>query len=274
MVSPRFAVERILDDLGIVQEDLKRLDRIVLMRGGMIRSAPLHGAEARLTTLGDRAIITISSAVDNPGRRRFSIAHELGHLEMHRYTREVFVCTTRDISERLAQSPDAVQEQEANEFAATLLLPQRFFAPLCNESDPTLDFIGELAREFEVSLTATAIRYLKFCDEPCAIVYTHNGRIKWFQASRDFEEMRLFIDVRSRVDPTTLAGRFFTNPYNQHTTSKRIKASTWFPTNQIHKSATIVEQSCFMPNHNAVLTLLWIDNGLGDEDNDYHRGVL
>ncbi|HOU12772.1 MAG TPA: ImmA/IrrE family metallo-endopeptidase [Anaerolineae bacterium] len=274
MVSPNYAVERILDDLGIIQDDLKHLERLVWIRGAIIRYEPLHGAEARLTTLGKRAIITISTSVQNQRRQRFSIAHELGHLEMHCHTRNIFLCTSKDISESLMQSPDANQEQEANEFAATLLLPQRFFAPLCNKVDPSLDFIAELASEFEVSITATAIRYLKFCDEACAIVLTQNGQTRWFHASKAFKEIGLFIDVRCKVDPTTLAGALSTNTALQHIAPKRVKASAWFSSGQYRRDATILEQSWPMPSYDAVLTLLWVDDEINSEDHYYHRGVL
>jgi Zn-dependent peptidase ImmA (M78 family) len=54
------------------------------MRGALVRDENLNGAEARLVIFGDRAIISASTHIIEPLQRRFAIAHEIGHLELHR----------------------------------------------------------------------------------------------------------------------------------------------------------------------------------------------
>jgi len=107
----------------------------------------------------------------DPRRRRFSIAHELGHLEMHRLQSRLALCTGEDIDDWRGRRASAHREQDANEFAAALLLPERFLGPLCTHKAPSLELVAELADTFEVSLTATALRYLHFCNEACAVVF-------------------------------------------------------------------------------------------------------
>src|SRR3990172_7480750 len=155
MATPSFYVNRILQELGITEpEDLKLLDLIAWQRGALVIEQPLKGAEARLTFVGVRAIITISSAVLDPRRKRFSIAHEIGHLEMHRRDGNLAFCTKEDIDSWEFHQAGTKKEQEANEFASALLLPEQLFAPRCQERDPSLEVIAELADRFEVSLTA------------------------------------------------------------------------------------------------------------------------
>ena len=88
MGDPETTANHILDRLEIyVVEDLLLLDEIVIARGALIRECPMEGAEARLLVGPGKPIISVSSSpFVNPYRRRFSIAHELGHLEMHRGT--------------------------------------------------------------------------------------------------------------------------------------------------------------------------------------------
>jgi hypothetical protein len=266
MASPRFAAERVLDELGIVvPEDLQLLDLIAYQRRAVVRYSPLLGAEARMAVLGRNAVITVSTSIQNPQRRRFSVAHELGHLELHRWQHNVFVCTSKDINDTSPQRVSANLEQEANEFAAELLLPERFFAHLCNREAPSLDRIAQLAGAFSVSLTATALRYLRFCSEPCAVVFSQDGYIRWFQRSTEFEDAGLFIEGKCRPEPSTIAAMLFSGRSMQRT-QKRVRASAWFSPGRYREDATILEQSWGMPNYNAVITLIWIDEDLEEED--------
>jgi len=144
MAAPHRAAERVLNELGVAgPEDLQLLDAIAFERGAVVLYKPLYGAEARLVTLGKDAIITISSLVRDARRRRFSLAHEVGHLELHRHRSSVFICTSQDLDSWGRQSADAHLERETNEFAAALLLPERFFAQRCRDTGPSLELIAQ-----------------------------------------------------------------------------------------------------------------------------------
>ena len=119
------------------------------------------------------------------------------------------LCVSEDIDDWQSQHADVSREQEANRFAAALLLPERFFKPLCRKQEPSLDLLAELADAFDVSLTATALQYLRFCNEACAVVLSRDGIIKWFRGSRYFDELGVFIPVARRLDPSSLAASFF-----------------------------------------------------------------
>jgi len=268
VITPSFAVKRVLDDLNISShKDLQLLDLIALERGALVQYGLLDGAEARLAVGNRKAVITISHTVTHPRRKRFSIAHELGHWEMHRWESILALCTKMDINEGRARSAKSSKEQQANQFASELLLPGQFFEPLCKEKDPSLDLVTELSDVFDVSLTATAIRYMNFCDEPCAVVFSQGGFIKWFQGSQEFEELGVFIGVRSRLDPSSLAALLFQgHVLDPNPRPRRVKASRWFASGQCRSDATIQEQSWFMPNYDAVLSLLWVDDDIDDDD--------
>ena len=72
-----------------------------------------------------------------------------------------------------------MMEQEADTFAANLLLPQRLFRPLVNEAELTLDRIEELADWFETSRVSTAIRAVVYSDFYCAVAGIRNGVVAW-----------------------------------------------------------------------------------------------
>ncbi len=265
MAFPHHVAERVLDKLSITRrEDLQLLEYIAWERGALVQERHLDGSEARITITGRKAIITISTIIIDPRRKRFSIAHELGHLEMHRYKNNLALCTSQDLNDWGLKQGEVNLEQEANEFAAALLLPERFFAHLCRREEPSLDFIAELAETFNVSLTATTIRFLHFCGEPCAVVFSQDRNIRWFHGSKEFKDIDVFIDVRSRLDPSSLAISFFQKGTIQKN-PKRVSASAWFTPGQYRQDATIREQSWAMPSYNAVLTLLWVDDDIEED---------
>ena len=96
-------------------------------------------------------------------RQNFTIAHELGHLLLHdqeqlHVDREFRVRLRSDVS---SQGTDEA-EQEANFFAASLLMPREFIErDLADEEFVDLlddDCLRDLARKYGVSAQALAIR--------------------------------------------------------------------------------------------------------------------
>ncbi len=94
----------------------------------------------------------------SPGRRRFTIAHEIGHLVLHvpRF-HKVFYDRPADIQE-IEEAPAAElprREREANVFARELLMPEA----LVNEQARATGFnLPALAKRFEVSVPAMRLR--------------------------------------------------------------------------------------------------------------------
>ena len=77
---------------------------------------------------------------DQPaGRMRFTLAHELGHLVMHRFP-----------------TPD--MEREANEFAAALLVPGEDIRPLFKGRRIDLELLAAMKPEWKVAMQALLVR--------------------------------------------------------------------------------------------------------------------
>jgi Zn-dependent peptidase ImmA (M78 family) len=265
VMRPIHAANHVLDALRITAiEDLHYLEQIAWERGALVRPSYLKGMEARLTFVREQAIITVSTEVRNAHRRRFSIAHELGHLEMHRWEDNVAICLSTDIDIIPFRAQSSSKEREANLFASALLLPERFFAPMCDCADPSLDEIARLARRFNTSLTATAIRYADYTEEPIAIVLSKNGKSIWFKESNYFKQMELFVEINCRLDPSTKAAQLFKG----RTVSPRsapVLASSWLTSGNYRANAKIMEQSRLLTSE-LVLTLIWIHDDIEVDD--------
>jgi hypothetical protein len=106
----------------------------------------------------DRIYVNAVEARRSRGRRRFTVAHELGHWHLHRDGDDVRTrfCRPADIGAGSSELWAArTLEAEANRFAAALLMPAdlvRREAAACRYSVPVL------ARQFDVSVIAMQVR--------------------------------------------------------------------------------------------------------------------
>lgn len=111
-----------------------------------------------------RAVIGVQ-ATHPRTRQRFTIAHEIGHLRLHK-GRPMFVDHSvrvdhRDENASLGIDPDEI---EANSFAAALLMPEEMiFAAVTQSSTPhgrvgAEKLISRLAKRFDVSIQAMEYR--------------------------------------------------------------------------------------------------------------------
>jgi hypothetical protein len=124
-------------------------------------------------------------------RRRFTAAHEFGHYLLHR----------KKYPEGLRSDEAGVDgrtrieiEREANEFAATLLMPLDDFRrqiPAKNLTD--FDQLSACAARYDVSLVAAILRWLRYTERRAVIVVSVDGFMKWAWSS----------------DPALKSGRYF-----------------------------------------------------------------
>lgn len=96
-------------------------------------------------------------------RRRFTIAHELGHFELHRDKSDLFV--DKQFIYRSKTSGDTpenqIMEQEANYFASAILMPSDMVRKEVDKIKLDLadeKAIEKLAAIFDVSTTAMSVR--------------------------------------------------------------------------------------------------------------------
>ena len=111
-------------------------------------------------------------------RTRFSLGHELAHyfIESHHEYLRAGGRTHPSKSEFLISTP---VEQQADAFAAHLLMPDRLFKPLVNQGELSIDIIADLARTFRTSFVSTARRAIECTHFFCAVAAIRDGAIAW-----------------------------------------------------------------------------------------------
>jgi len=119
-------VEKLLDDFKIRRPPVP-VDRIAKNLGILVCPLPAEDEiSGAIIRRDDRVVIAVNPA-HHINRRRFTIAHELGHFMLHQEIGE-HVDENFRIAWRNADSSKAVNwmEIQANRFAAELLMPGRF----------------------------------------------------------------------------------------------------------------------------------------------------
>jgi Zn-dependent peptidase ImmA (M78 family) len=141
------------------------------------------GMEGAMLASGSRSAIVVSTRICDPGRKRFTTAHELGHYSLHK-DREELLCSIENLLD-VAPHPSNI-EQEANEFAMTLLMPADDVREQAAGKEASIEVVKRLAVRYQTSLTATALRLREVSDQPIALCFVQRDRVKWFWPSTRF----------------------------------------------------------------------------------------
>jgi len=234
-------------------EDLL-LDDLAFSKGILVFDDQLDSSAARLIRRKDKGIIRVSTDVREPGRRRFAIAHEIGHFLLHEKTTQILVCTEKDLRQSYKNSP---AEIEASTFAANLLMPEHLFKPQVEHAPPTKKLLEHLAAEFMTSLTATAVRCVELSDDYCIVVVSEAGRVKWWRASPSFEQHELWLDTKNVLPTQSLAAAIFRGEAAP-TRPEEVDFSAWLGEVEGIDADSIVEQAIPLTGYGQVLSVLWL----------------
>ncbi len=161
----RLAAE-ILQQAGILDAPVD-VEQIARMVGAPVIFEPLEDEVSGMLYRRDNAATIAVNSRHARVRQRFTIAHEIGHHQLHK-GREVIVdhmvrarVNFRDLTS--SQATDR-EEIEANRFAAALLMPGDWVAELLGHTIPqarsTTRVVELLADRFEVSRQAMENRLI------------------------------------------------------------------------------------------------------------------
>jgi Zn-dependent peptidase ImmA (M78 family) len=251
--------ELCLMGLGITEPKDIDVRAIAYDAGAAVKIRKLTRCEARIVGSEDKAIISVSQD-SGLRRRRFSVAHELGHWALHRGRQ--FECRSSDI-DNAANGP-LDPERQADDYAADLLMPWYLFMPLLAQSKQVdLALLELMQNTFDVSLPATAIRIAEANLEPVIITcYGQSGR-RWFKRSRDVPDRWFPVD---QIDPDTytadvLAGK------RERTHVSPIGADAWFDAEGIGEYE-VKEQSIRLGDGSVLVIIRITEEAMQD---DYGR---
>ena len=154
----------LLDDLRVTAPPIP-VERIAQSLNAQLRYSPLDDELSGMVYVKEGTPIIGVNALHHPNRQRFTIAHECGHLILHKaqISKEVHVDKDFPMLMRDSVSAAGVNEMEieANFFAAELLMPEALLTTALGNEPFDIDdenAVSALARNFKVSPSAIRFR--------------------------------------------------------------------------------------------------------------------
>ncbi|HEY4177984.1 MAG TPA: ImmA/IrrE family metallo-endopeptidase [Kofleriaceae bacterium] len=241
----------LLHRFGVREAGHIRIEAFAARLGAEIQETALDGAAAQLVRHGKRAIIYVAERITDPAARRFSIAHELGHLALEHPSMPPHELSGRYSLVASVDEGRRDYEAEANAFAAEMLMPTALLTKTCEVSPVDLAVPRQIAREYNVSILASARRFTELASERCAAVFSVDREVKWVAPSATFMHE---IPRGKRVDTSSLAWDYFARG-SIPDEPQPVPADAWFDT---ATDVDIIEHSIYSSELRTVLTMLWV----------------
>lgn len=197
------------------------------------KSGLATGISGCLMKVGDIFGILYSTRFSSEGFRRFTVAHELGHYFLEGHVQHLFGAGQTFHQSESGFTSDDKYEREADSFAAGLLMPKLLFKSACADAGQGLEAVESLSELCGTSLTATAIRYASFCDDPVAVVCSMGQRVQFAFLSKPLKDRRDLTWIRKGAGlPIGTATATFNKEQQNVLSAKRVASSStldvWF----------------------------------------------
>ena len=235
-------------------EELCRADELEILESRL--TDPGYTACLFCDVNGTGGAIFLSPKQDG-GRRRFSLAHELGHyhLPTHRQLRQLGA-RCGEAAMHAGAADVSHLEWEANDFASELLMPTRLFGADAARRDFSVATARDLASEryFDVSVTAAAWRMTQLSTEQCAIVMSCEGKVHWARRSKAMRipGLRRWMSIGTG---TVASASFKGRPGD--TQPREVDVSEWLePRYPVRER--LLESTHVVGNTGQVLSMLWL----------------
>ena len=201
-------------------------------------------------------------------RRRYSIAHELGHFLIPTHMPEPgenFTCSLDDLHRLDPRERDRRKriEAEANGFAGALLMPEARIRLGSQAAAPDIREIARLAQLFDVSKEAMARAYGDAEREAIAVLVLRHGRIQ-----RIYRDSERFPWIVPRKDEQTPAGSIASSTElapREVSDIEECEPDVWFGTRDARRVEVLTEQLLGQSDGYAMLLL---HAELADPDDD------
>jgi Zn-dependent peptidase ImmA (M78 family) len=168
------------------------------------------------------------------GRRAFTVGHEFAHYVLHRQLIEEderfdggIYCDENAVVRRDGSGI----EQEADEFAAALLMPfHDLRRQLPAKARADFESLSRIAKRYGVSLTAAILRWLEFTETPAIMVVSNEGFAHWAKPSASALKSGRYIRTRGTVFELPLQAFAVRRDYSDTAmTGVMQRAGVWFP---------------------------------------------
>ncbi len=255
MISkPVLKAREIFDYCGIDDPATISLTDLIIYFNGIVNEVPLNNCDGRMVMKNGKSIVSLNSNIEFPQKKRFVLAHELGHILLHGGKEATF----SDDYSTLEAYKHGIQEKEANDFATELLMPEVFFREACLKKKFSPELLRELSEKFNTSITSTVYRFIDFGYHPICAIFSKDGKVEYSKKSKD---LLYWIPNRNKlnVPSDSVANEYYTQNriYRKEDSAQQIYKSTWFELGENDRDNPMFEFCVITPRYNSVLSIIW-----------------
>lgn len=255
------AAIQLRSNIGISDPKEIELETVIVGCGGYLQFKPMRKVDGRIVHGNPISTIFINSEIQYEGRKRFAMAHELGHLIMHKdYPIHNDSGSLDWFSDTVKELKNGIHEYEANQFATEYLMPMELFVQEARGKPFNPQLIKQLAERFSTSLTSTAFRYFESNLWPLAIFHIYDGVVRYWKKSPDF---RVWIEDFIKLPPPgdSVAMEYidagYKPIYKESELKQEIFKSTWFGLREGEKDSKFYEYCIVTSGHKSILSIVW-----------------
>lgn len=248
-------------NIGMSDPNEMDLETVILGCGGYLQYKPMRKVDGRIVHGNPISTILINSDIQYEGRKRFAMAHELGHLIMHKdYPIHNDGGSLDWFNDTVDKLKNGTHEFEANQFATEYLMPMDLFIKEALGKTFGPQLIRQLAERFSTSLTSTAFRYFECNLWPMALFHIYDGVVRYWKKSRDFRPwIEDFIKLPPPEDSVAMEyiDSGYKPVYKESELKQEISKSTWFGLREGERDTTFYEYCIVTSGYKNILSIVW-----------------
>lgn len=196
----------------------------------------IDGAMVRSSIDPNSYTAMVNCKIQNPGRRRFTLAHEVGHFLLHRRIQKEFSCSRNMLEDFKTDG----LELEANQFASQLLLPPNRIRNF--ESEPwNIETLRKISETFEVSLQAAGLRMAQISKRPIGFIVSTSDFVEWGISSHSLYKRGCFF--RSMDEVPSCSGAFGCDFSHEKLDTEIVQENAWRITGKFNETSTLGYQA-------------------------------
>jgi Zn-dependent peptidase ImmA (M78 family) len=240
------------------------MDIFVAGLGATLIEIPLKNSDGKIVRGNSKTLIKINSEIQFEERKRFTIAHEIGHFLLHsKLELEVHNENSNTLNwynTALHQAKKGIQEWEANDFASELLMPEQLIRKETFKKKFSPELVKELSLKFKTSLTSTIYRLLSLDIYPLFVVFINKGVVRYWSKSNNFwVKIKDITKLPPPEDSVALeyvdAGYEYL--YSGKDKTQQIYKSTWFELKDDEDDSDFFEYCIPTKQYETIISVVW-----------------
>lgn len=256
--------KELLEDIGVEEITDIPMDLFVAGLDATLIEEPLKNSDGKIIRGNSKTLIKVNSEIKFEERKRFTIAHEIGHFLLHnKLDLEVHNETSNTLNWFNAteqQAKKGIQEWEANDFASELLMPESLVRRETYKKKFSPTLVKNLSIRFKTSLTSIIYRLVSLDIYPLFVVFIHSGNVKFWSKSNNYWVK--IKDITKLPPPEDSVAQEYINGnyeylYSGNDKAQRIYKSTWFEIKDDEDDTPFFEYCLPTKEYKTIISVIW-----------------